>query len=105
MAKRAMGDVDWHQLFHPSRPLLETVVRGTIVYLSLFLAMRFLPRRTIGATGPSDLLVIVLIADAVQQGMAGEYKSVTEALLLAGVIFGWAMLIDFLDARFPRLQL
>jgi uncharacterized membrane protein YcaP (DUF421 family) len=100
-----MGDIDWHQLFIPSRPLAETILRGTVVYLGLFLAMRFLPRRTIGATGPTDLLVVVLIADAVQQGMAGDYKSITEALVLAAVIFGWAMLIDFLDARFPRLRL
>ena len=64
--------IDWHQLFIPARPLLETVVRGTVVYLALFLAMRFLPRRTIGATGPSDLLVIVLIADALMDELLGN---------------------------------
>jgi uncharacterized membrane protein YcaP (DUF421 family) len=52
--------------------------------------------------GPSDLLVIVIIADAVQQGMAGDYRSITEAVLLAAVIIGWATLIDWLDFRFPE---
>ena len=35
--------------------------------------------------GASDILVIVLIADAVQNGMADAYRSITEGLLLAGV--------------------
>jgi uncharacterized membrane protein YcaP (DUF421 family) len=70
--------------------------------MALFLTMRFLPRRTIGAMGPSDLLVVVLIADAVQQAMAGGYESITEGLILAGVIFAWATFIDWLDYKFPE---
>jgi uncharacterized membrane protein YcaP (DUF421 family) len=98
-------DIDWESLFIPSQSLLEIVIRGTVIYLALFLAMRLLPRRTIGAIGPSDLLVVVLIADAVQNGMAGEYHSITEAIVLVAVIFGWATLIDWLDFRFPQWHL
>lgn len=97
-----MLDLDWSSLFLPSDSLAEIAVRGTVIYLALFLAMRFLPRRTIGAFGPSDLLVVVLIADAVQNAMAGGYDSITEGVLLAAVIFGWATLIDYLDFRFPE---
>ncbi len=78
-----MLDLDWQALFIPSGSLAEIVVRGTVIYLALFLAMRFMPRRTIGGMGPSDLLLVVLIADAVQNGMGGRYESLTEALLLA----------------------
>lgn len=93
--------MDWEALFIPSQSLLEMFVRGTVVYLVLFLAFRFLPRRTIGAMGPSDLLVIVLIADAVQGGLAGDSHSVTEALVVAFTVFGWATLIDWLDFKLP----
>jgi uncharacterized membrane protein YcaP (DUF421 family) len=41
--------------------------------------------------------VVVIIADAVQNGMSGDYHSITEALVLAATIFGWATLIDWLD--------
>jgi uncharacterized membrane protein YcaP (DUF421 family) len=95
-------EIDWEQLFVPSQPILEIVVRGSIVYLVIFLAMRFLPRRTIGTMGAADLLVVVLIADAVQNGMSGDYHSITEALVLAATIFGWATFIDWLDFKFPR---
>ena len=97
-----MFDIDWQELLIPSKSVLEIIIRGTMVYLFLFIAMRFLPRRTIGAMGPSDLLVIVLIADAVQHAMANNYESVTEGLILAVTIFGWATLIDWLDHRFPE---
>lgn len=100
-----MFDVDWSELLLPSTSIAQIAIRGTGVYLALFLAMRLLPRREIGGVGPSDLLVIVLIADAVQQAMAGGYESLTEGLMLAAVIFFWAGLIDWLDYRFPQLHL
>ena len=83
----------------------EILVRGSVVYLALFAAMRLLPRRTAGTLGASDLLVVVLIADAVQNAMSGGYQSIADGLLLAAVIFGWATFIDWLDYRFPRLYL
>jgi uncharacterized membrane protein YcaP (DUF421 family) len=97
--------MDWETLFIPSESVFEIFIRGTMIYLVLFSAFRFVPRRTIGVMGPSDLLVVVLIADAVQQGMAGGYKSITEALVLAATIIGWAIVIDWLDFRFPRWRL
>jgi uncharacterized membrane protein YcaP (DUF421 family) len=98
-------DVDWQELFIPSGSLLELVIRGTAVYLALFLVLRFLPRRTMGGMSPSDILIIVLIADAVQEAMAGKYESITEGLALAGTIIFWAVAIDWLDYRFPQLHL
>ncbi len=100
-----MFDIDWEALWVPSGSLAEIAIRGTIVYLALFLTMRFLPRRELGGVGPADILVVVIIADAVQNAMAGEYHSITEGLLLAAVIFGWATAIDWLDYRFPQLHL
>ena len=101
--------MDWERLFVPEAgfgpALLEVAVRGSIIYLALFLALRFLPRRTIGTMGASDLLIVVLIADAVQNGMSGEYKTITEALVLAITIFGWATLIDWIDYKLPHLHL
>jgi uncharacterized membrane protein YcaP (DUF421 family) len=98
-------DVDWATLFIPSGSLAEIVIRGSIIYLAIFSALRFLPRRAIGGLSASDLLIVVLIADAVQNAMAGGYESVTEGVLLGAVIFGWATLIDWIDYRFPHLHL
>ncbi|HYC37954.1 MAG TPA: YetF domain-containing protein [Usitatibacter sp.] len=95
-------DINWHEIFVPSSSIAEIAIRGTVIYLMLFLTMRFLPRRTIGSMSASDLLIVVLIADAVQNGMSNDYKSVTEGLVLAATIVGWATFIDWLDFRFPH---
>lgn len=100
-----MMEIDWQKLLIPSDSVVEVMVRGTLVYLLLFVTMRFLPRRAMGGVGPSDLLIVVLIADAVQQAMAGSYESVTEGIVLAGTLIFWAVFIDWLDFRFPRLHI
>jgi len=100
-----MFDVDWSRLFAPSGSLLEVFLRGSVIYLVLFTLMRVLPRREVGGVAASDILVIVLIADAVQNGMAGKYESITEGVVLAGTIYFWSTLIDWVDFRFPDLRL
>ena len=61
-------------------------------------------RREAGAIGISDLLVIVLIADAAQNAMASEYHSLTEGLVLVSTILFWDYLLDALAYRFPRTR-
>ena len=100
-----MFDFDWQSLLVPSGSVLEIMVRGTVVYLTLFACFRLLPRRTLGGLGPSDLLIIVLIADAVQNAMGNNYESVSEGLVLAATIIGWSQVIDWLDYRLPHLNL
>ena len=74
-------NIDWRSVFVPTESVLEVILRGTIMYVGMFALLRIF-RRQAGAIGIADLLVIVVIADAAQNGMAGESKSVTEALLL-----------------------
>ncbi len=96
--------VDWRATFVPHAPLLETFVRGTIVYLVLFTLLRVVLKRQRGGFGMSDLLVLVLIADAAQNAMAGDYHSIPDGVLLVAVIIGWAFTLDWLGYRFPRIQ-
>ena len=97
--------IDWSKLFVPSGSLVEIAVRGSTLFLALFFILRLLPRRQIGSLGVSDLLVIVVIADAAQNGLSGEYKSITEGLALVATILFWNWVIDTLDYRFPTLGL
>jgi uncharacterized membrane protein YcaP (DUF421 family) len=92
----SLVDVDWRQVFGIDTPLLEIVVRGSVVYLSLFFLLRLVLRREAGGLGITDLLVIVLIADAVQNAMAGDYHSITDGLLLGSTIIFWSFALDWL---------
>jgi uncharacterized membrane protein YcaP (DUF421 family) len=97
-------NVDWSTLFTPNHSLVELVLRGSIMYLALFLLLRVLVRRRVGALSMTDLLVIVLIADAAQNGMAGEYKSITEGVILCATVIGWSLGLDWLAFHIPALR-
>jgi uncharacterized membrane protein YcaP (DUF421 family) len=96
--------IDWNSVFVPSLGFADIVVRGSLMYLGLFVILRFMARRQAGHFGPADLLVIVLIADAAQNGLGKEYQSVTEGLVLVITIVGWEYFIDWLAYRFPALR-
>ena len=66
-------NIDWRQMFVPQSSILEMVVRGTLMYLGMFVLLRVF-RRQAGSVSIADLLLIVIIADAAQNGMAGEAK-------------------------------
>ena len=96
--------MNWGEIFGLSVPPLELIIRGSAMYLFLFLLFRVVIRRRIGAVGMADILILVIIADAAQNGMSGEYRSVTEGAILVGTIIAWNVLIDWLNYRVPALQ-
>ncbi len=97
----ALMEIDWRAVFVPSNSVLEIVVRGTLTYLALFTLMRVVLKRETGTVSLADLLMIVLIADASQNAMASEYKSVTEGVVLVMTLVFWNYALDWLGHRFP----
>lgn len=97
-------DVNWGELFRFSVPPAELIVRGTVMYLFLWLLFRVVIKRRVGAIGMADLLVLVIIADASQNGMAGTYTSISDAIVVVSTIVLWNLAIDYLAFRYPWLQ-
>lgn len=96
--------MDLQDLFGLSLNPLELVLRGTAVYWFLFLLFRFVLRRDAGSIGIADILLLVLIADASQNAMAGDYKTISDGFVLVGTIAGWNWLIDWAGYRFTALR-
>jgi uncharacterized membrane protein YcaP (DUF421 family) len=96
--------MSWDEMFSLHSGVLEPLMRGSIMYLSLFLLFRVIIRRRVGAIGISDILLVVIIADAAQSGLSGEAKSITDALIVVGTIFAWNWLIDWLNFSVPALR-
>jgi uncharacterized membrane protein YcaP (DUF421 family) len=99
-----LAEVDWGQLFSFSLPVAEIVIRGSAMYWFLFLVFRFAVRRELGGIGVGDILIMVIVADASQNAMAGEYKSISDGFLLVGTLIGWNVLLDWLSFRYPALR-
>lgn len=85
---------------HPA----ELILRGTAVYWFLFLVFRYVLRRDVGSVGIADILVLVLIADAAQNAMAGGYESVTDGFILVGTIVGWNYSLDWAAYHFEPIR-
>lgn len=96
--------IEWAELLIPTHSLAEIALRGTVMYLSLFLILRFIMVRQSSTIGIADILVIVVIADAAQNGFAKEYKSITEGILLVLVIVFWNLLLNFISYRFKAFE-
>lgn len=93
-----MRAVHWENLVTFSMSPLELFLRGSIIYLFIFVLMRLL-RREPGTVGIADLLMVVLIADASQNAMAGDYHSLPDGLILIGTIVFWNYLLDWLTVQ------
>ncbi|MBH8561869.1 DUF421 domain-containing protein [Nostoc sp. CENA67] len=96
--------IDWRGIFVPSISVLELIIRGSLVYLALFSVLRLLPSRQIGTLGITDLLVVVLFAEAAQNAMASNYTSITEGGILVGTVIFWSYFLNWLGYKFPKLR-
>lgn len=96
--------IDWAAIFALDTPVFEIVVRGTAMYWFLFCIFRFVIRRDVGAVGIADLLILVIVADAAQNAMAGEYTSVSDGMVLVSTLIGWNFALDWASFRFPAFR-
>lgn len=96
--------LDWDEMFSLSLPLAEIIIRGSAMYWFLFVVFRFVVRRDIGAVGIADVLVLVIVADAAQNAMSGEYTSITDGMVLVATLIGWNIFLDWLSFRFPLFR-
>lgn len=98
-----MWDIHWFEMFVPSVSPLEIFIRGTLIYLFCFVVMRF-TRRGISGISISDLLIIVMIADAAQNGMSADYKSVTDGVMLILTLIFWDYVLNLLQDKVPFIR-
>lgn len=96
--------IEWQKMFAFDTPPLEIFIRGTVMYLGLFLLLRIILKRESGGLGTTDLLVVVLLADASQNAMAGNYTSISDGILLVLVIIGWSYVLNLLAYVSPQIE-
>lgn len=99
-----MFEVDWQHLFGIEKSLLELFIRGTAMYWFLFFLFRFVIRRDVGAIGIADVLLIVIIADASQNAISDDYRSVTEGMVIVATLIGWNVFTNWLSYKFRPFE-
>ena len=82
-------------LWQMNAPWWEFVLRAAIVFALLLVLLRFAGKRQIGQMTPFDLVLLLILSNAVQNSMNGGDNSVTAGLILAttlvviNYIVGW----------------
>jgi uncharacterized membrane protein YcaP (DUF421 family) len=95
---------DWSEVWRLSVSPWELMLRGSVMYWFLFAAFRVFVRRDMGSIAISDVLFLMLVADAAQNAMAGEYRSLTDGMILVGTLLAWNIAVDGLSYASPAVN-
>ena len=82
--------------------LLDVALRTSVVYLALLVGLRLTGTRQLGQMSTFDLVLLLIIANAVQNAMVGPDTSLAGGLVAAGVLIGWHRVIDWWRLRSRR---
>jgi hypothetical protein len=91
-------------MFEMNLPWWELVVRGTVVYLVLLLLVRLSGKRTVGQFTPFDLLVVMLLSEAVSGSLSGSDESLQGGLLVAAIVVALNGGVGFLSSRSKAVE-
>ena len=79
--------------------LLDVAIRTSVVYLALLAGLRLTGTRQLGQMSTFDLVLLLIIANAVQNAMVGPDTSLAGGLVAAAVLIGWHRVIDWWRLR------
>ncbi|MGG7607688.1 DUF421 domain-containing protein [Massilia sp. BKSP1R2A-1] len=91
-------------MFDMDVPWWELVVRGLAVYLLLLVMVRISGRRTVGQFTPFDLLVVVLLSEAVSNSLTGGDQSLIGGLIVAATLVAINSVVALLSSRSQRFE-
>lgn len=85
-------------------PAWQIVVRTVIIYLVLLLGLRVFGKREIGQFTTFDLILIVLVSNAVQPAITGPDTSLTGGVLIIGTLLVVNLGVDWAKERWPMAR-
>jgi uncharacterized membrane protein YcaP (DUF421 family) len=83
---------------------MDLVVRAVVVFGFLLVLTRVIGKRELSSLQPFDLILLIILGDAVQQGLTQDDYSLTGALLVVGTIAALQVFVSWITYRFPRLR-
>jgi uncharacterized membrane protein YcaP (DUF421 family) len=83
---------------------VDIVLRAVAVFFFLYVLMRVIGRRELSTLEPFDLILLVILGDAVQQGLTQDDYSLTGGFLAVGTIAILQLGTSFVNFHFPRLR-
>jgi uncharacterized membrane protein YcaP (DUF421 family) len=83
---------------------MDLVVRAVVVFFFVFVLTRVIGRRELSQLAPFDLILLIILGDALQQGLTQDDYSVTGAVLVVGTFALLQVVMSWLSFRFAPLR-
>ncbi len=84
--------------------LLEIALRAAIIYVLVLIGIRLTGKREVGQMTPFDLVLLLLIANSVQNAVTGPDTSVTGGLVAAATLLVVNALVTYLVWRYKKVR-
>ena len=91
-------------LFALAMPWWEFVLRAVVVYVVVLVMVRVAGKRTLGQFTPFDMLLLVLLGNAVQNALLGQDTSLGGGLLLAATLIALNYFVGWITTRSPAVE-
>jgi uncharacterized membrane protein YcaP (DUF421 family) len=78
---------------------VDIVFRAVVLYCFIVLVTRVIGRRELSSLAPIDLILLIVLGDAVQQGLTQDDYSVTGAMLAVATIASLQVFTSYLSFR------
>lgn len=92
------------ELFELSAPWWTFVLRATAIYALVMVLIRVSGKRAVGQFTPFDLVMLILIGNAVQNGINGGDNSLTGAAIMATTLIGLNYGVAFITSRSRHVE-
>lgn len=92
------------ELFELSAPWWHFVLRAVAIYVLVIALVRFSGKRALGQFTPFDLVMLILIGNAVQNGINGGDNSLTGAGIMASTLIALNYAVAFVTSRSVRAE-
>lgn len=91
-------------MWNVSLPHWEFVIRAVVVYGFLLVLLRLTGKRQVGQLAPFDLVLLLVLSNAVQNSMNGGDNSITGGLISAATLIGLNWIVGWLAFRSKRIE-
>ena len=81
---------------------MDLVLRAAFVFALMLLLTRIIGKRELSSLQPFDLILLIVLGDALQQGLTQDDYSLTGAVLVVGTIAVLQVGVSWIGYRFPR---
>lgn len=93
---------EWSKIFLPEASLGELIIRTLVIFIVLLVVFRLVGKKEVNQAAMTDLLLVILIANVVQNSMIGKDNSVLGGLIAAIALIGFWYVLNWITAKSER---